>query len=206
MKNKSLSTILLSVGLLLAACSSTGSKDSSSTTSSGVEAKSITPIMELALGTMRLEGTNQAVDQETAAQLLPYWQLMQELSANPATASEETAAVVENIRAVMTAEQIRAIGNMKLTQSDVAAVSDSAAAGKEVSNSNMSASMILAASAGGGPGGAPPEASGMIMGGGGPAMGSSSGQNTSTIQNAGIAQSTSLINRVIQLLESRMKN
>ena len=109
MKNKSLSIILLSIGLLLAACSGTGSKNSSSTTSSGVEAKSITPVMELALGTLRLEGTSQAVDQETAAQLLPYWQLMQELSTNPATASQETAAVVENIRAVMASEQIQAI-------------------------------------------------------------------------------------------------
>jgi hypothetical protein len=70
---------------------------------------------QLALGTMRLEGTEQAVTPEQAATLLPLWQAIQGGSLQ---SDAEMNAVVSQIEATMTPEQVAAIAAMQLTQED----------------------------------------------------------------------------------------
>ncbi len=93
---------------------------------------------QLLFGTFKLEGTNQAVTADQAATLLPLWQQIQSLGpsmgpgqGNPpqgqsaATPTPQTAnsdsqtqidALVKQIQAAMTADQIQAIAALKLTR------------------------------------------------------------------------------------------
>lgn len=80
------------------------------------------PVVEqLALGSLRLEETEQAVDESQAATLLPLWQAYQALSASDKAAEAEIAAVVKQLQQAMTSEQIAAIAAMQLTAEDLTA-------------------------------------------------------------------------------------
>lgn len=73
---------------------------------------------QLALGVFRLEGTENAVTAEQARTLLPLWQAIQSGSSQ---SDAETNAVLKQIEAVMTAEQLAAIAAMQLTFQDMGA-------------------------------------------------------------------------------------
>ena len=75
---------------------------------------------QLVLGTLKLEGTPQAVDPAMAAQLIPLYTLLQQLTGSGSAAQAEIDAVLEQIQSTMTADQIHAIAAMKLTQSAMA--------------------------------------------------------------------------------------
>jgi hypothetical protein len=70
---------------------------------------------QLALGSLRLEGTANAVTAAQAAKLLPLWQALKTLAANSTSATEEVTAVQNQISAAMTPAQISAIASLKLT-------------------------------------------------------------------------------------------
>ena len=72
--------------------------------------------MQLAVGVLALEGGSMAVDVEQAATLLPLWQAVQSMSASGTAAAAEITAVVNQIQATMTPDQIAAIAEMRLTQ------------------------------------------------------------------------------------------
>ena len=98
----------------------------------------VTVEMQLALGTMRLDGTANAITQEQAAVLLPLWTSFSTLSQSmmpnmgnmglgqaggtpqPPTVDEaaqkQLTELTEQIQSAMTAEQIQAIADMKITQ------------------------------------------------------------------------------------------
>jgi hypothetical protein len=69
------------------------------------------------LGTLRLEGTENAVTPEQAAALLPLWQALR----GGVTAQAEVNAVLKQIEGTMTQEQLEAIAAMQLTQDDLGA-------------------------------------------------------------------------------------
>jgi hypothetical protein len=71
---------------------------------------------QLILGTLMLEDTDQAVGAEQAAELLPLWQMQKTLAASDTASGEEKDALIEQIQEAMTAEQIRTIAEMQLTQ------------------------------------------------------------------------------------------
>lgn len=72
---------------------------------------------QLALGTLLLEGTDQAVSPEQARTLLPLWQALQgRRIQDPA----EMQAVFRAIEQAMTPEQLRAIAGRRLTTEDLA--------------------------------------------------------------------------------------
>jgi hypothetical protein len=71
---------------------------------------------QLVLGTLKLEGTPQAVDPAMAAELLPLYTLLQQLTSSGSAAQAEIDAVLEQIQDTMTSDQIHAIAAMKLTQ------------------------------------------------------------------------------------------
>ncbi len=73
----------------------------------------------LILGTLRLEGTDQAVGANQASILLPLWQRWHDQNrSNTATAGDRDALLAE-IQAAMTPDQMQAIDAMQLTQADV---------------------------------------------------------------------------------------
>jgi hypothetical protein len=73
---------------------------------------------QLALGTLRLEGTEKAVTEGQAASLLVLWQALQ---GTVLQGSAERTAVIRQIEDTMTATQVAAISGMRLTQEDAQA-------------------------------------------------------------------------------------
>jgi hypothetical protein len=124
-------TLSLFATLILAACgstttsdsqsgfpSSTATSDSQSGFPSGANAP-LSPQLELLLGIFKLEGTENAVTTEQAAELIPLWQAYKSLSQSDTTAQEEIDALVQQIKDTMTQKQIDAISAMKLTGEDM---------------------------------------------------------------------------------------
>jgi hypothetical protein len=180
--------------LSLAACtaSSSASLDASTAT---IQAR------ELAMGTLRLEGTPQAIDSQSAAQLLPLWQLMDELSTNSATAPQEISAVVDQIRATMTTEQVGAIDDMKLNAGDLANPAVDTAS-STTSGSGDAAQVPVEVVVGSG---MPPDGGGGIPGGGGVPPGPASQNSASRADTTSSAASGGVFQQVISLLQSKLK-
>lgn len=76
---------------------------------------------QLAYGTLRLEGTQQAITPEQAQALLPLWQAMLALSGDSTTVSEELNAVQDQIMAAMLPEQMQAIAALQITNAQLTA-------------------------------------------------------------------------------------
>jgi hypothetical protein len=74
---------------------------------------------QLAFGTLKLEGTDQAVSQDQVQTLLPLWQAMLVLSGNNASVSEEITAVQTQIVEAMNPEQLQAIADMWITNASL---------------------------------------------------------------------------------------
>lgn len=74
---------------------------------------------QLALGTLRLEGTEHAVTPEQAQTLAFLWQGLKALGGDSMAASEETAAVQQQIEEAMTEAQLQAIRDLQLTSVDL---------------------------------------------------------------------------------------
>ena len=70
---------------------------------------------QLALGTLKLEGTANAVTAEQAKTLLPLWQVIVALSGTTTTAEEELTAVQNQIAEALSPAQLQAIGALQLT-------------------------------------------------------------------------------------------
>ena len=200
-RTKSAYMLLLPVivaALVLTACTS----GNSSTSSSSTKADSMASAMKLALGTLKLEGTEQAVDSQAAAQLLPLWQLLDELDNNASAAPAEFTAVTEEIQMTMTPAQIKAIEAMELTQADVVATSNGSGSTTVTTSATPSAGgqNISAGAAplmgGGAPGG------GMPPDGGGPMPGGNAQSSASSSKTSSTSQPT-LIKQVIRLLENK---
>jgi len=183
--------VIAALPLSMAAC----------TASASASLDSSAQARELALGTLRLEGTSQAVDSQSAAQLLPLWQLMDELSTNSAAAPQEISAVVGQIRATMTTEQIGAIDDMQLSAADLAG--STSAASSSASSSGDTARVPMEAVVGGG---APPGVGGGIPGDGGMPPGASGQNSGSTIGSETSPAPAGVYRQVISLLQSKLQS
>lgn len=78
--------------------------------------------LQLAFGMLKLDGTENAVNAETAAELLPLWKAVRSLSESDSVAAEEIQALFKQIQETMTPEQVQAIAAMQLTSEDMAQV------------------------------------------------------------------------------------
>jgi hypothetical protein len=76
-------------------------------------------LTQLAMGTINLENTSQAVDAQEASQLLFLWQAASSLYTSNTTADAEKTALLNQIQDTMTSEQIDAIRAMKITNASV---------------------------------------------------------------------------------------
>ncbi|PWB52040.1 MAG: hypothetical protein C3F13_12235 [Anaerolineales bacterium] len=96
----------------IAAANSTGTNDSQNATS-------MSEVNQLLVGTLKLDGTANALTSEQAAQLLPLWQAYLSLSNSDTAAEAEVGGLLKQIQASMTAQQIDAITDMNLTSTDM---------------------------------------------------------------------------------------
>ncbi len=127
MRKAPLFSALCALALILTACASanqTGNPAGSSGFSGGNgfrsgASRTLSPDAKLALGTIKLEGTAQAIDPKTATKLLPLWQLMVQLHSSSSAAPQEVTAVLDQIKATMTPSQVTAVDGMAFTSADV---------------------------------------------------------------------------------------
>jgi hypothetical protein len=164
---KKLTIILLTIlALVLSACGSSASTPTISMAARDPATATLTTEMQLLLGTLKLEGTEQAVTAEQAAELLPLWQVYQSLLESDTTAQAETDALVKQIEDTMTDEQMQAIKDMGLTPQDSFAIMQEMGIGMggqaQSSDSQSGADNFMPPGGGappdmgeGGPGGAP---------------------------------------------------
>jgi hypothetical protein len=107
--------------LLLTACGS----NSEPATETGADAElnpgaqELPLATKLAVGTLKLENTDLAVAPDQAADLLPLWQVLNDLSSSDTAAPEEITALTEQIQETMTSEQLKALDDMGLTGQDI---------------------------------------------------------------------------------------
>jgi hypothetical protein len=76
----------------------------------------------LAVGTIKLDNTAQAVTPDEAKQLIPLWQGLQSLMSSDTSAQAEVEGVVNQIQSTMSADQVSAITAMNLKGSDETSV------------------------------------------------------------------------------------
>lgn len=74
---------------------------------------------QLALGTLELDGASNAITPEQATTLLPLWQALLSTQKSGAAAQAEVSALLTQIESAMTVEQLAAIREMQLTQTDL---------------------------------------------------------------------------------------
>ena len=192
--------------LLLTACSASSARTAIGSTNTDL------PIAtQLAVGTLKLAGTDQAVTSDQAKELVVYWEAYRDLSQSQTAAQAEIDGLVAQIQETMTTDQIQAIAEMNISQKDVFA----SVQGVNVTTSNSNASSIkVSSSSSGGAGmpagvppadggGAPPDG-GMPSDLGGAASASGTNQAQSTQAGSGLATTSvpsALIEAVIQSLQ-----
>jgi hypothetical protein len=195
MKRTTLS-ILIIVGFLLAACSSF------SGTSTGSTNNDLPIETQLAVGTLKLAGTEQDVTAEQAEQLTILWQTYQQLSQSDTAAQAEVDGLIAQIQETMTTEQMQSITAMQITQQDVAASMQGVTT---VVSSSSDSAKTDTSSGGDMPAGGPPsDGGGAPMDGGMPSEmgGEASVSGTGQTQSAQASGSQSLTKVPSMLVEA----
>ena len=193
------------LAIALVACK----KATATTAASGAgPSGSLTGTDKLVLGTLKLEGTENAVTSEQAKTLLILWQALQ----GRALQSEaERTAVLEYIEKQMTPAQLKAIAAMRLTQDDLTAwTKDNSQGGgagpAQFGAGQRGASGTPPTSGGAPPGGRTPPAQMSTrpaqFGGGTPQAGGAT-RGTTAGANAGAGQGTALQIALVRLLTLR---
>jgi hypothetical protein len=179
---------------------------------------------KLIIGTFKLDGTEQDVTAEQAAELLPMWQVYSGLLTSDRAAQAEKDGLINQIQETMTDAQMKAIDDMNLSQQDVMALMQEKGLGMGMGGGQgLSTDQIATAQAlrqsnsgggGGGFAGGPPDggggmpAGGPLDGGGMPSGNqSSSGSNTNSSAAArgpmGGGVPSALIDALIEFLQSK---
>jgi hypothetical protein len=203
-------TLLMVFAIALTACGASSTNTPANTNTGN----GLTTISQIAVGTLKLAGTEQDVTADQAKELIILWQVYEEVSQSSTAAQEEVDALVDQIQETMTSEQMQAISDLNLTQQDVFAAMQSADVN---SSTSASTTTVSAPSSGGGDmpaggppdgGGTPPDGSSMPtdMGGEVPASGTdsaqSAGPSASLAGSAGVP--SVLVELVIQSLELKV--
>ncbi len=186
--------------LVLTSCAST-------TPASSNSAGTTTRAAQLALGTIALEGTDQAVDANSAAQLLPLWELYADVSTSSTAAPAEVTAVVEAIGAAMTSDQLKAIAAMDLAQADAGESPAGAGAApvQAAAASDATSAIAMSPELGGDMGAGMPMDGGMPSGGEMPTGPSSSQPAAAGLTKAGVSPS-GVFQQVIALLRGKTQS
>lgn len=110
------------LALTLTACGAPASAVPITASQTGSAAGSLSGPTLIILGSLKLDGTAQAITPQQAKDLLPLWQVYQEISTSDTTAQEEIDALVKQVEETMTPKQMTAIQGMNLTPQDSFAV------------------------------------------------------------------------------------
>ena len=105
----------VTIALLLAGCSKVQTGNNPGTDPGMGEGGMVSLPMQLALGTLSLEGTENEVTSEQAAELLPLWKAVKSLSSSGNVTTEEMDGLYKQIQKAMTPEQMQAIQAMDLS-------------------------------------------------------------------------------------------
>jgi hypothetical protein len=180
-----LAAVIAMLVIVLAAC---GAKASTTTTTGGTGsaaangtpgAANLTQPLPLAesllIGTLKLQGTSNAINATQAAALVPLWQAYAQLTGSTSAAQAEIDAVVSQIQSTMTPAQVSAITAMKLTRKDMAGEMSSLGLTYGGANGTPGFSGTPRAGGGGGGGGGFPGGGGFFPGGGAPGGGGAGG-------------------------------
>lgn len=166
---------------------------------------------KLAVGTLKLEDTSNAVSTTQAVQLLTLWEGYQSLSKSDTSSQLELEALVKQIQGMMTANQLQAIEVMNLTEQSVSEEMQSMIGSVNASApaSTPGSSSINQPAPGNGPGGMPVGAGGdsvMSAINGGTSI-QSTPASTQAISNERATQVSSMVlNTLIQLLNTRAQS
>jgi hypothetical protein len=161
--------------------------------------------LQLAVGTLKLQGTPDEIDAQTAAKLLPLWKAVYSLGNSDTTSKLEMQAIYKQIQETMTADQINTIAEMKITPevtSQVVQELGLAAAASPAAAATGSTSQAGSAMAAGDPGmGGPPDGMGAIIGpdGGQPQM----SDTTQSITVSSTSLDQTIYEAVITLLKTK---
>lgn len=192
--------ILISIAaILLTGCNSTAA-------TTGSASNGLSGATKLALGTLKLEGTNLAVTAAQANTLLTLWQGYQSLSDSDTSSQVELDALVKQIQETMTTDQIKAIEAMNLTDQSMSEILGTLGGSNTASApiSTSSTSWLSQGAPSGGQGGMPSDMSGISMGDitGGMTT-QSTPAATQAANSAGVSQvNLMLIQALIQMLET----
>ena len=176
MKKIGILFVLVSV-MLLSACAAPGGAATSAaaTPTAGVVntnyANALPVPSQLALGTIMIKDTQDALTAAQAAELLPLWQAVQSMTSSTTTSAVEFEALVTQIQQTMQPAQLQAIANLKITQESMATAFQSLGLNNFQPGRNGAPSGTQVARTPGGPNGGgfngPPGGGGFIEGGGG---------------------------------------
>lgn len=161
-----------------------GAPGQSPSGSSTIQAQTLPIDTVVGIGIIKLEGTDSAIDKDTATNLLPLFKALKALSTNSNTSVAEITALNKQIKNTLTAEQLTAIENLKLTAVDVNKLLKENGLTSSVSNGSSSSS----SSRNNGGFGGPPDGGGMMMMAAG---NTSSSSKTQATPNAVAALTTS---------------
>ena len=121
--NKSTILILLILTLAMTACgSSSNTAEPASGPQGGPSAGELSAPMQLAIGTIKLDETENAVTAEQARELLPLWQTLQVLYGSDTAADQEIEALITQVQETMTVEQTQAVSALNLTRQDMMSI------------------------------------------------------------------------------------
>ena len=198
---------LIAVLVGLAACSSTSTETPVSSTSTDLPIET-----QLALGTLKLAGTEQDVSAKQAEELVVYWQVYLELSQSETSAQAEMDGLVTQIRETMTDEQMQAITDIEITAEDVlTSIQGMAAVSSNAGDSTVRVPSSSSGIPAGGPpadGGAPPDGGAMPSDMGASAPASGVEQSQAADAGSGPAGATgvpsALIDALVQSLQERI--
>lgn len=225
MKKIAVVMILLSFSLL-SACSAVQSVISPAGSAAdpgqaGIDPSGMDNETKLLIGTLKLEGTAQAVTADQARTLLPLWKAVKSLSSAESTAQGEIDALYTQIKETMTADQVKAIDALNMNQEEITALMtdlgvEMEAPGDmpEVSQDQRATMQALRQSGqrpeggfpSGGPGGGPAGGGMVIRQEGAPgAIPGQQSENgtTASVPNRGMGMSRILLDPLIQLLQER---
>jgi len=151
---KKLTILIALLTLTLTAC---GAAQGQTRSQSGAPATGkLNAMSELIIGTLKLDGTSQAVTKEQAAELIPLWQVYKQLMSSDTAAQDEIDGLARQIKEAMTARQLQAISAMKLTQADMMSYMQQARPGGSAQGSSGTATGRNSNSGGFPGGGMPP--------------------------------------------------
>ncbi len=200
MKTKFL-ILVLGAALILTACASpagaaTSAAGTGPTATPGVLSESYPNALpvnsQLALGTIKLKDTPDAVTPEQAASLLPLWEALRTLSTSTSASPIEVNALVAQIQETMKPSQLQTIAGFNLTNADTMAVLQGLGGGNGFGGGQANGTRVARTpgannnnrgggnfngppDGGGGPGG------GGIIIGGGPGGGAAGGNGAATV-------------------------